>query len=314
MKALITGINGFVGRYLAEHLITLGFEVSGTTRSSSTMINSHKVNIINNDLSSIKAITELLNITKPDHIYHLAGQSNVRYSWDNIEETFQTNTIKTINLLEAIKLSTICKNTKILTVGSSEEYGPTTTLPVDEETILQPSNPYGLSKSSLFMIGKLYYHSFGLQIIHARPFNHIGPFQSLGFVTADFAKQVVDIEKGIQSPLIKVGNLNSQRDFTDVRDIVIAYYDLLADGEFGQVYNICSSKPVLIRDILKYLISQCTRNIEVQIDETKFRPVDIPIYIGSNEKIRKKVGWSPKISIEESLDDILDYWRKKLLR
>lgn len=316
MRALITGINGFVGRYLAEYLLNMKYEVVGTTRDQIIMENDFdkRFQVVKLDLNKVEEVIELLNLFKPDHVYHLAGQSSVKQSWNNIHATFEANVLKTINLFEGIRQSNIARSAKILTVGSSEEYGKVKAdnKPIDENTLLCPISPYGITKANVYMLAQHYFNTYNMQVIHVRPFNHIGPRQSLGFVTSDFAYQVAQIEKGIIEPVINVGNLEAQRDFTDVRDIVTAYEHLLKDGIVGDVYNVCSGKPVSIKEILYNNIEMSIcKTIEVREDLTRMRPSDFPIYIGDPKKIFSHTGWTSSISLENSLNDILNYWRNE---
>lgn len=311
MRVLITGANGFVGKYLSKYLLQNNYEVWGTTRESNlTVLPQEGINFITLDLSDEEAIVESLNRIKPKYIFHIAGQSSVRISWDQKVNTFNANVNNTICLLEAIVKSEVSATARVLTVGSSEEYGRVSpeSMPIDENTGLNPISPYGISKATVYMLAQHYYHSYGLQIIHARPFNHIGAGQGLGFVTSDFAYQVAQIEEGRIKPIIRVGNLSGQRDFLDVRDIVKSYTTLIARGTPGQVYNICSGSPVKIRAVLDFLVLQSSKSIEIITSPELLRPVDIPLYIGSNEKLKRELAWSPNISIEDSLTEIYNYW------
>lgn len=311
MRALITGMTGFVGSHLKNYLINeKGWEIWGVSRSPSSKVTNMQVPLLdtNWDLEDLKRKIDLL---APDYIFHLAGQSNVKRSWENTRETFEANVLNTINLLEAVRSSRVAQTVKVITVGSSEEYGQVdaSLLPIIESTPPNPGSPYGVSKLSVSMLAKQYYESYKLQIIHVRPFNHIGPGQGLGFVVSDFAYQVASIEEGLQEPVLYVGNLSAKRDFLDVRDIVRAYAEIACRGQPGEIYNICSGKPVEIRTLLELLIKQSTKPIEIKVDSNRLRPVDVPYYYGSNEKIKEQLGIIPTISLEESLKDIYEYWR-----
>ncbi|WP_282939472.1 GDP-mannose 4,6-dehydratase [Paenibacillus sp. RC67] len=314
MKALITGITGFVAKYLADYLRKQGCEVWGTTRKSSPVLFNKTINIVTLDLNSSSQILQLVNDIQPDCIFHLAGQSSVRDSWDNKAMTFDSNIIMTINLLEAVRSSNVSRTVKILTIGSSEEYGEVKLeeMPIVEGNFLRPISPYGISKATVSMLVQHYYKAYSLNIIHARPFNHIGPGQGVGFVTSDFAKQISEIERGELRPILKVGNLDAKRDFTDVRDIVRAYYLLTQSDKFGEIYNVCSGKPISIQDILDKLIKMSLNTeIQIQIDVNKMRPSDFPYYYGDSSALKSLTNWSPVISIDESLQDIMNYWRSK---
>ncbi|WP_261302651.1 GDP-mannose 4,6-dehydratase [Paenibacillus andongensis] len=315
MRALITGVNGFVGNHLAKYLQSQGIEVFGTTSQINGTDDVSNLNIYMNDLTSELSIIKLLNEIQPDHIYHLAGQSKVKESWDFKVATINTNVNLTLNLLEAARKSSIFDKVRILTVGSSEEYGRVNdmTLPIDENVSLKPTNPYGISKATISYFAKQYFDAYGLKVVHARPFNHIGPGQKQGFVVTDFSSQIVKLEKESGDKIIRVGNLEAQRDFTDVRDIVRAYYKLLmtASRSFGDVYNVCSGLPITINSILHKLLSFSDQNIEVVIDPSKLRPIDIPLYIGNNQKIKELTGWKQEFSLDTTLSDVLDYIRKQ---
>ncbi|TVY09786.1 GDP-mannose 4,6-dehydratase [Paenibacillus cremeus] len=313
MKALITGATGFVAKYLASHLINKGYEVWGTTRQSSPVLfNSDFIKVYPLELTSKAEVLLLLNTLQPNFIFHLAGQSSVKDSWENKPFTFEANIMMTLNLLEAVKDSVIKETVRVLTVGSSEEYGDVKSdeMPISEKTQLRPISPYGISKATVSMLAQHYHRSYSMKVIHIRPFNHIGPGQSLGFVTSDLAKQIAEIESGILNPLIKVGNLDAKRDFTDVRDIVKAYELIVNFGGFGQIYNVCSNTPVSIQEVLNKLLAMSSfSSIEVIREESKMRPSDFPLYYGDAKLLIQETRWSPIISLNDSLRDILNYWR-----
>lgn len=313
MKAFITGVTGFVGGHLAEFLIGQGIEVWGAFRSEdSPSFQSAKWNPVPLNVMDEAALAACLNRIRPDIIFHLAGQSSVRVSWDRKIETFDANIMLTVRLLEAVRNSK-AKDATVLTIGSSEEYGRAKPedMPLSEDAPLRPINPYGISKAAVGQLAVMYAQTYGMRVIHVRPFNHIGPGQRPGFVTSDFAKQISEIEAGIKPPVMEVGNLDAERDFLDVRDIVRAYYMIAIKGKSGDVYNVCSAVPVKIRSILEFFLSESKARIEVKQSEKLFRPVDFPRYIGSNQKITTELGWKPAIPLSDSLADVLAYWRKK---
>jgi GDP-4-dehydro-6-deoxy-D-mannose reductase len=309
--AMVTGADGFVGRHLIRKLLSCGYDVIGTSRSPHQT--AHDGAVIQLSLDHSPRIAEVLNRYKPDVIFHLAGESSVRRSWNDIRGTFQSNVMASINLLEAVRMSDIVNSVKIITVGSSEEYGiiPDHVSTIDETLPLQPVSPYGVSKASLSMLVKQYAGVYGLSIVHARPFNHIGPGQSLGFVTTDFAHQIVQIEKGLREPVLKVGNLSAKRDFLDVRDIAEAYVLLAEHGRKGEVYNICSGVLTEIQSVLAEFLQMACVNIRVERDPALYRPVESRYVRASNRKIREHTGWTPKIDLRDSLRDILDYFRQQ---
>jgi len=311
MKAFITGATGFVGGHLAEFLTGRGVEVWGASRSESSLAGHNgKWHLIRLDLSDEEAVIGTLDRLQPDLIFHLAGQSSVRASWDQKVETFDANVMLTLRLLEAIRRSK-ANDATVLTVGSSEEYGQARPeeMPITEETPLRPLSPYGVSKAAVCLLARQYHQTSGMRVIHVRPFNHIGPGQRPGFVTSDFAKQISEIEAGQRPPVMEVGNLNAERDFLDVRDIVRAYYMIALMGKAGEVYNVCSSTPVRIQSILDYFLAKSTVKIEVRQNEKLFRPIDYPRYIGSNRKLITELDWRPTVPLQDSLLAILSYWR-----
>ena len=306
MKALITGINGFVGKYLSKYLVSNGYEIYGTVIEEGVHMDDKK--IYNMNLLDKQEVLKTIIDIKPDHIYHLAGQSAVGLSWKQPTLTMNVNVNGTINLLDSIREADL--DCKVLIIGSSDEYGPIKPedCPIKEEYELNPSSPYAISKVAQENIAKLYAKVYGMKILMVRAFNHIGPMQSKNFVVSDFASRIADIEVGKES-VMKVGNLEAYRDFTDVRDIVRGYNMLMEKGHVGEVYNIGSGKPVKIQEILDILISLSTRQVKVELDEDKLRPSDVPVVECDNSKIRLHTGWQPKFDIRDTLRDTLDYWR-----
>ena len=223
------------------------------------------------------------------------------------------NIVATLNILEALRAANY-RRTKILLACSSEEYGLVSEkdIPIKEETALAPVSPYGVSKATIDMFGFQYYKSYGLNVIRIRAFNHTGPRRDEIYALSSFAKQIAEIEKGVREPSIYVGNLNSIRDYTDVRDIVRGYELAMEHCEPGDVYNICSSKGYKIKDLLDMLITLSKCDIKIVYDEERMRPYDLPIIVGDNSKFSKATLWSPQIDIEHTLQDLLNYWRNVL--
>ena len=313
-KILITGASGFVGGWLAEHLASLGnAEIYGTylteeSRESSPVRD--KIHFLQADLSQKEAIEKIVTDVRPDEVYHLAALASVASSFKDPIGTFHNNIDVEIFLLESLRSAGLT-NTRVLIVGSAEVYGYVRPedLPIDESTPLRPANPYAVTKIAQDFLGLQYNISYKMPLIRVRPFNHIGPRQGLGFVVSDFAKQIADIEKKKQEPVIKVGNLDAKRDFTDVRDMVKAYSLILEKGIPGDVYNIGSGNSMQISEILDKLIGMSTVQIERQVDETRLRPSDVPEIVCNNTKIKNLTSWEPKISLDTTLKDTLDYWR-----
>lgn len=306
MKALITGVRGFVGKYLADHLLLQGIEVWGTSREESPLLclENGNVKIVKNDLDSEEEILNLLQTVTPDYIFHLAGQSNVKKSWEDKEGTFYANVNKTIFLLEAcVKYQKENHNMRLLTVGSSEEYGKVEPrdLPIKETTPLRPISPYGASKAAMSMLIQQYHKAHGLNVIHARPFNHIGLGQSEGFVVPDFISQIKKIRDLGKDTQVSVGNLTAVRDFLNVKDVVAAYYILLQSDYFGEIFNVSSNAGISIRELVDIMIDYTELNIQVIIEPDKLRKVDTPILLGDNLKIINKTGWRPLNTVEETI-------------
>lgn len=311
MKALIIGAAGFVGNYLIEHLRDdCKWDVVATKLEHETIEESN-IEIHNTDILNKESVIELLKNIRPDYIFHLAAQSSVALSWKNPSLTVDVNIKGSINVLDSIR--ELDYKPRILLIGSGEEYGhilPEET-PIKECTATRPGNMYAATKACQNMIGKIYADAYDMDIIMVRAFNHIGPKQSPTFVVSDFCKQVAEIEKGLREPIIKVGNLSAKRDFTDVRDVVRAYSLLIEKGEAGETYNVGSGKAISIEEILHYILALSTSPIKISIDQSKFRPIDIPIIESEINKLYKTTSWKPQISLQETINNTLMYWRNQ---
>lgn len=314
-KVLITGISGFAGSHLAEVFIDKkGYEVSGTYFTSASLINlakiAKKLHLSKVDLTHQKEITSFVKKIKPDLVFHLAALPAVGESFDRPGETIINNIIAQLNLLEAIKKLGFL-DCRILVVSSADIYGnvPRKDAAIDEEAGFYPTNTYAISKIGQDFLGLQYFLSYKLKIIRTRPFNHIGPRQSPGFAIADFAQKIAKIEKGKSEPALRVGNLLSRRDFTDVRDMVRAYALLIEKGILGEVYNIGSGVSHKISDMLDILLSFTKAKITIEEDPLLFRPQDSPDRVCDNRKFVKLTNWKPEVSLYQSLKDTLDYWR-----
>ena len=310
-KAMIIGAAGFVGGYLIDHLKDdMNWEVYGT-KLEIEKIERKDIEVYNLDILEKKEIVKLFERIKPDYIFNLAAQSSVSLSWKNPILTVDINIKGVINILEAVR-EIKQYNPKIILIGSSEEYGNVKgdEIPVKEENNLRPGNIYSVTKVCQNMIGKIYSDAYGMDIVNIRAFNHIGPKQAPIFVVSDFCKQVSEIEKGLREPIIYTGNLEAKRDFTDVRDIVRAYSALALNGKKGETYNVGSGKAVSIKEILDIILKNSTKSIEIKRDEKRYRPIDIPIIEADIEKLKEITAWKSEILLEESIKEILDYWRK----
>ncbi len=316
MRALITGITGFAGSHLAEFCMSRGIEVYGIVRWRSRRENiehiEDKLELIECDLRDSSSIKKALKESKPDYIFHLAAQSFVPTSWHAPAETLCTNILGQLNIFEAVRELEV--NPRIHLACSSEEYGLVyeNELPIKEDNPLRPLSPYAVSKVAQDMLGYQYFMSYGMDIVRTRAFNHEGPRRGHVFVTSNFSKQIAEIEKGKKEPVIYVGNLNAKRDFSDVRDVVKAYWLSLEKGEKGEVYNIASGKAYTIREMLDLLLSIGKVNVKVKEDPSRMRPSDVELLVGDASKIRKATGWKPEISFEKTLEDLLNYWRERV--
>lgn len=320
MKILITGITGMTGSYLAEYLLKKesGAELYGTIRWRSPRDNiasiQNDLRLVECDIRDLSSVRRVIETIKPDIIFHLAAQSNVYTSWHAPAETLTTNIVGELNLLEAVRACNL--NPVIHIPGSSEEYGMVLPeeLPVKETNPLRPLSPYGVSKVGQDLLAYQYHMSYGLSIVRSRSFNHTAPRRGDVFVEANFARQIAEIEAGLAEPILRVGNLNVRRDYTDVRDMVRAYWLLTQKGHPGEVYNICSGRSLTIQQIMEILIGMSSSRIEPRVENERLRPSDAPYIVGDNSRFCDLTGWKAEIPMETTLRDILDFWRLKVGR
>ena len=314
MKALIIGASGFVGPYLVEEIRrSLFCEIITATSRETDRLGIGEDKTVHLNILDRKQISDILLSEKPDYIFHLAAQSSVALSWKNPKSTVDTNIIGAINLISAIKQSGY--SPRVLIAGSGEEYGRVreTDIPIRENAVLAPGNVYAVTKVCQNMMASIYARAYGLQLVMTRSFNHIGPGQSPQFVVADFCSQAVKIEKGLQEPVFRVGNLSAKRDFTDVRDVVKAYCMLIQYGKSGETYNVGSGHAVAVQEILDIILSQTKAEVKVETDPSKLRPVDVPVIEADISKIYKDTGWKPEISPAQTITDTMQYWRNHIL-
>ncbi|HEY1012855.1 MAG TPA: GDP-mannose 4,6-dehydratase [Herpetosiphonaceae bacterium] len=307
-RALITGAGGFAGRHLLEYLrAATDWELWGVTRSGASLPGGARAATC--DLLDAPAVAALIAETRPDFIFHLAAQSFVPASFDDPAGTLTTNLLSQLNLFQAVGAAKI--DPVVLAVSSNEIYGLVRPedVPVGELTPFRPVNPYAVSKAAQDLLAGQWFHSHKLRVVRARPFNHIGPGQRENFVAPAFARQIALIERGLQPPVVRVGNLDAQRDFTDVRDVVRAYHLAAVSGEPGAAYNIGSGRPVAIRSLLDILVSLSSAPIEIELDPARLRPADVPLVACDASALRQRTGWTPAIRLEDTLRDILDEWR-----
>ncbi len=322
-KALITGVSGFVGPYLVKHLVNNGFEVFGIDRSGkdpnrertigpsrSSDLGVEGCAVERCDVTDYAAISAVTKRIGPDFIFHLAGQSSVALSWKEPELTRKVNVGGTKNLLEAVAAANI--NPKILIVSSAEVYGIAKKFPTPESHPLQPVSPYGESRLEQEKLALECFRSTGMKIVISRSFNHTGPGQPPELVCSDFARQIADIEKGKQQPVVRVGNLKIKRDFTDVRDVVNAYLLLLEKGNAGEAYNVCSGRTLAIGEILDKLVKISRLDVRVEHEKSRISEAVVPVLHGDNSKMRAATGWKPTVDFDDTLAALLDYWRKNI--
>ena len=319
MKILITGIAGFAARHFLNYLNENepNSEVAGiynetypdfdAEKLGNLTIFLHKINLLDK-----KKTAEVIESFNPEYILHLAGKSSVANSWKFPAESITDNTNFFLNIVETVKkLHLKCR---ILSVGSTEEYGNANEgLPLKETDCPEPASPYGVARVLQQKLVKIYADSFGIDIVHTRSFNHIGPFQKPEYVIASFAKQIVQQKKDKKAKIeLITGDVNVIRDFSDVRDVVRAYYLLLYKGVKGQTYNVCSGNGYVLKDIIDMLAKKIGQTVYHSIDEKNFRPSENKVIVGSYRKLTDATGWKPECSIEESLADILNYWEQEL--
>ncbi len=327
-KVLITGISGFVGQHLTDYLLANFSDclvihgISNATGSpeSSKLATHPNLTFHRLNLEDTAGLTDLLEEIRPDYIFHLAARSFVGLAITDPGLTLNTNINITLSLFEAARVAGLAGQTRILNIGSSDQYGflQPQDVPVGETTAFRPGNPYAVSKIAQEMLGYQYFRSYNLEIINTRTFNHVGPGQSAELAIGAFARQIAQAEAGLSEPIVRVGNLAARRDFTDVRDIVRAYWLAISPEQVvgysgclpGEVYNICSGQDYSIGEMLERLIGLAHCPFQVQTDPARMRPSDIPILRGDYSKFHHATGWQPCIPIEQSLTDLLNYWRE----
>jgi GDP-4-dehydro-6-deoxy-D-mannose reductase len=317
LRILITGIAGFVGAWLAEYLLPMpGVAIHGVIHRHDRRIRHFRdqIELHRGDLRNAVWVDEMIRLVQPDILLHLAAWSDVGGSWQQPWLAYELNIQCQLNLLEALRRSASACRTLI--VASNEVYGlvQPEDIPIDEETPFRPNSPYGVSKIAQDMMGLQYWHNYRLPIVRVRSFNHIGPGQAEDFVASAFARQIAEIEVGIHEPILQVGNLAAIRDFTDVRDVVRAYWLAVCKGEPGQVYNVGSGSGRPVQWILDTLLSLSPAQITIEKDLSRLRPSDVPKSICDNRRLVAATSWQPEIDLRQTLEEILAYWRKELRR
>jgi GDP-4-dehydro-6-deoxy-D-mannose reductase len=318
-KILITGFSGFVSLHFLKYLESnnihtdiLGIDIILPYFDFKALKNVNcrfeKVDLLNKDM-----LEEMIYSFKPDYIIHLASYSSVSFSWKSPSLSFKNNMVIFLNLLEMVR--DVCPSCRVLSVGSSEEYGNVDKkmIPLKEETPLSPVSPYAVARVSQEHLSKVYSKGFGLDIVMTRSFNHIGPGQKEIFVVSSFVKQMIEMKKGVRKDKkLITGDISIIRDFLDVRDVVDAYYRLLKNGMKGEVYNICSGTGVTLKEIIDIMCEKLDLKIVLEVDEKLIRPDDNKIIIGSNEKLKAATNWAQEITLNDSINDLLKYWDERL--
>ncbi len=322
VKSMITGIGGFVASHLADYLLKKGEEVYGTYRWTEDLSRidkiKDKIKMIPADLLDLSSFIRAIADNYPDYIFHLAAQSYVPDSFTNPIITVETNTVGTVNLLEAVRLikEYINKdyNPVIHVCSSSEFYGRVEEdeIPITEKHPMRPGNQYAIGKVGADAAGYFYYKYYGMKVVRTRMFTHTGYGRTMLSAECNFAKQIALIEKGKQEPIIKHGNLNSVRTWADVRDAVKAYHILVRQGKPGEVYNIGGNTVKTIGEALDYLISlsPMKEKIKKETDQNLVRKIDVNLQVVDISKFQKETGWSPEIPFEETMAEVLRYWRE----
>lgn len=306
-RALVTGCNGFVGRALVARLHAGKYEVWGADRSASDGDFGGKKCLVG-DLVDPEFVARTLEESNPACIVHLAAQASVRQSFDDPVATLEDNTRPALNILNHLRRTG--SKARVLLIGSADEYGTAdaSQLPLRESTPPNPESPYAVAKAVQNHYGRMFARVYGVDTIMTRSFNHTGPGQRDVFVLSSFARQVVEIRRGMRSNTIDVGNLDVKRDFLDVRDVCDAYVVLLKKGRTGETYNVCSGKSYKIGDMLREMCRIADVQVTIRVDATRLRPVDMPELRGDPAKMADHTGWSAGIAIEQTLEALLDYW------
>jgi GDP-4-dehydro-6-deoxy-D-mannose reductase len=319
-RNLVTGITGFIGAYLAADLVTRGEEVWGLKRWRTDpaglrrlgVLDSPLLHLIEGDIQDFASVTGLVEAARPDVVFHLAAQSYPKESWSAPWHTMDANVTGTINLFEALRAASLLPRVHI--PGSAAQYGPTSPAenPITERQEFRPSSPYAVSKCTQELLARQYRTSYGFETVVTRSFIHTGPGQGDRCVLQTFCNQVALIESRKQEPVIKVGNLSPIRDFSDVRDTVRAFQDVMRKGVPGEAYNIGSGRGTKIDALLRLVLDASSSAIEVQVDPARLRRVDEPVMVADISKVSAATGWAPKVMLETTVSDVLDDWRARV--
>jgi GDP-4-dehydro-6-deoxy-D-mannose reductase len=303
---VVTGGAGFAGRHLLDALaryddVHAWYRPGGTPPPTGSPVTWHAV-----ELRDRAAVTATMAAIGPARVFHLAGAPSVEASWQNAVPHLEINALCTAHVLGAIQAT--ARPCRVLVVTSAQVYGSSDT-PIGENDRLVPQSPYGLTKLAQDMLAAAAAGSDGMDVMVARPFNHVGPGQAANFAVSSFARQIARIEHGIEPSVLRVGNLEARRDVTDVRDVAAAYVRIVDDGRPGRAYNVCSERAWRVGDLLEELVRQSTASIRIEVDHARLRPSDVPLILGDATRIRTELGWVPQIRVEDTLRDTLEWWR-----
>jgi GDP-4-dehydro-6-deoxy-D-mannose reductase len=307
---LVTGATGFAGSHLVDELLATEPTVAAWSNRGgrAPLLDDGRVRWTGIDLLDREAVARALADLRPSAIYHCAGVAHVGESWSEPERALRVNVLGTHHVLEGVRAAGL--ECPVLVTGSALVYRHSTR-PIVEDDPIGPSDPYGVSKLAQEMLAFRAVHA---PVFVVRPFNHAGPRQSPAYVTSSFARQIAEIEAGLREPVLSVGNLETRRDITDVRDTVRAYRMLLQHGRPARPYNVCSGQAYRVRDLLDALVGLSHRTIDLVVDPSRLRPGDRPVIAGDRSRISAETGWTPEIPIQRTLDDLLTYWRHETAR
>lgn len=307
MRVLVTGASGFVGSYLVRALRSDGEDVVGTSTDAGD-------DFLTVDVRDAASVEQVIADNPPDRVFHLAAQSSAALSWKEPALTYEVNVTGTHYLLEALRRH--APQGRVLLPCTSDQYGRVEPelCPVTEETPQRPVSPYAASKMAQEAVGRMYFEGYGLPVVITRAFMHIGPGQPPSFATGDWARQIALAEMGLADRSVKVGNLDLQREFGDVRDVLDAYRLVLEEGRPGEAYNVATGDARPLRDALEILLRLADVAIDVHVDTAKFRPADPPLLQGSAEKLHRATGWKPQHRLEDTLQEVLSFWRREVRR
>ena len=310
MTTLVTGAAGFVGTYLLDRLLVDATSIVGWYRPGKDPSRLRRdVQWWSVELLDRDAVARTIHHVKPDAVYHLAGWAHPGQSWQNTLETYQNNVLATHHILSAVRVH--APEARVLITCSGTIYGPQNR-PLTEDDVLMPASPYATSKLAQEMLARQAWADEGVSTLIARSFNHTGPGQDASYVAPAIARQIARIEAGFQEPILRLGNLEPKRDLTDVRDTVRAYVAMMGHASPGTPYNVCSGRHLSIRELVDAFVSRARTTVSVVQDRALFRQNDLPMLVGDHRRLTADTGWVPSIPIEQTVDDLLSFWRQQV--